>query len=58
MQTHPVISSRDAALARPAALPQAGSVALQRLIEEVRQPQGDVLCDVTLYNRTYHRHNR
>lgn len=33
------------------------SVALTRLIEEVRQADG-VLQDTTAYNRTYHRHNR
>lgn len=34
------------------------SVALQRLIAEVRQQDHDGPLDVTLYNRTYHRHNR
>jgi hypothetical protein len=34
------------------------SVALKRLIAEVRQHEHDGPLDVTLYNRTYHRHNR
>ncbi|AEH89912.1 YhhA family cyclophane-containing RiPP [Mesorhizobium opportunistum] len=34
------------------------SVALQRLIAEVRQKDLEGPLDVTLYNRTYHRHNR
>ncbi|MET3710785.1 hypothetical protein ABIC65_001487 [Sphingomonas trueperi] len=34
------------------------SVALKRLIAEVRQQDHDGPLDVTLYNRTYHRHNR
>ena len=34
------------------------SVALQRLIEEVRQAENGNNADTTLYNRTYHRHNR
>lgn len=34
------------------------SVALKRLIAEVRQHDHDGPLDVTLYNRTYHRHNR
>ena len=33
------------------------SVALQRLIEEVRADPTQTMC-VTAYNRTYHRHNR
>ena len=38
-------------------LPASSSVALQRLIEEVRSGQ---MCDLQsrAYNRTYHRHNR
>jgi hypothetical protein len=34
------------------------SVALQRLIAEVRQENLEEPFDTTLYNRTYHRHNR
>jgi len=34
------------------------SVALQRLIAEVRQHAIEGPFDATLYNRTYHRHNR
>jgi len=34
------------------------SVALKRLIAEVQQKDHIGLLDVTLYNRTYHRHNR
>ena len=34
------------------------SVALKRLIDEVRQQGHAGPLDVTLYNRTYHRHNR
>jgi hypothetical protein len=34
------------------------SVALKRLITEVRQQDGDGRFDTTLYNRAYHRHNR
>jgi hypothetical protein len=37
---------------------QLDSVALQRLIAEVRQHDQAEPLDVTLYNRTYHRHNR
>lgn len=39
-------------------LPLASSVALQRLIDEIRQSELEPLPDTTLYNRTYHRHNR
>lgn len=39
-------------------LPPLDSVALQRLIAEVRQQEGASPLDLTLYNRTYHRHNR
>ncbi len=34
------------------------SVALQRLIAEVGLGETDGPFDATLYNRTYHRHNR
>ena len=36
----------------------AGSVALQRLIEEVRNENVPYPGQSTPYNRTYHRHNR
>ena len=39
-------------------LPPVDSVALQRLIAEVRQREPEGPFDTTLYNRTYHRHNR
>lgn len=39
-------------------LPLLDSVALQRLIAEVRHQEGASPFDMTLYNRTYHRHNR
>jgi hypothetical protein len=34
------------------------SVALRRLIEEVRNTGDPLTTDGTAYNRTYHRHNR
>lgn len=34
------------------------SVALARLVEEVRNTGGAGVADATAYNRTYHRHNR
>ena len=45
---------------RPAAidLPLADSAALRRLVLEVEQQRAGGLADLTLYNRTYHRHNR
>jgi len=58
MQTEHVNTSHEAKPARSAVLPSIQSVALQRLIDEVRRPQAEIQCDVTLYNRTYHRHNR
>jgi hypothetical protein len=39
-------------------LPLVDSVALQRLIEEVRRQKAGELLGATPYNRTYHRHNR
>lgn len=39
-------------------LPSVDSVALRRLIAEVRQSDGQAAIDATLYNRSYHRHNR
>lgn len=35
-----------------------GSVALARLVEEVRNPSDTPQVSATNYNRTYHRHNR
>jgi hypothetical protein len=34
------------------------SVAIRRLIEEVRNTGGPATAEATVYNRTYHRHNR
>jgi len=34
------------------------SVALRRLVAEVRQSERQGPFDATLYNRSYHRHNR
>lgn len=34
------------------------SVALARLIDEVRHAGDGTITDLTAYNRTYHRHNR
>jgi hypothetical protein len=34
------------------------SVAIRRLIEEVRNTGGTATVEATVYNRTYHRHNR
>jgi hypothetical protein len=34
------------------------SIALQRLIAEVRLSDDPAVFDATAYNRTYHRHNR
>ena len=34
------------------------SVALARLVEEVRNPSDSNQVSTTNYNRTYHRHNR
>lgn len=39
-------------------LPAVDSVALRRLIAEVRQSERQGPFDATLYNRSYHRHNR
>lgn len=46
--------------ARPTAidLPLADSAALRRLVLEVEQERAGGFADLTLYNRTYHRHNR
>ena len=35
-----------------------GSVALARLVEEVRNPSDTAQVSASNYNRTYHRHNR
>lgn len=45
---------------RPTAidLSLADSAALRRLVLEVEQQRAGGLADLTLYNRTYHRHNR
>ena len=57
MRNVPVAPPQD----RPAApidLSHLDSVALQRLIAEVRQAEREGPFDTTLYNRSYHRHNR
>ena len=57
MRTEPTRKTVEAA---PLAidLPILDSVALRRLIGEVEAPEGGPGHDATLYNRTYHRHNR
>jgi hypothetical protein len=39
-------------------LHEVDSIALSRLIEEVRNVSDPDRSDMTAYNRTYHRHNR
>lgn len=57
MHNESIPTPRDAMI--PARdLPLTDSVALQRLIAEVRQRDASGIADTTLYNRTYHRHNR
>ncbi|BAI98032.1 hypothetical protein Sj15T_24310 [Sphingobium sp. TA15] len=57
MHNESIPTPRDAVI--PARdLPLTDSVALQRLIAEVRQRDASGIADTTLYNRTYHRHNR
>jgi hypothetical protein len=57
MPDDPIVAPQPA---RPTGLdlPLVDSVALQRLIEEVRHQEAGELLGATLYNRTYHRHNR
>jgi len=55
MMRNDPISGPDQAGFRSPDLPPLESVALRRLVEEVRA--GDPF-GATLYNRTYHRHNR
>jgi hypothetical protein len=43
---------------RPLTVESVDSVALARLIEEVRNEGAGPLGSPTAYNRTYHRHNR
>ncbi len=57
MRNEPILTPHDTA-APALDLPLTDSVALQRLIAEVRQRDADGIADTTLYNRTYHRHNR
>lgn len=52
------IATSEARQAAAIDLPRVDSVALQRLIAEVRQSDGEGPFDMTLYNRSYHRHNR
>ncbi len=56
MHNESISTHRDAV--KPAReLPLTDSVALRRLIAEVRQRDAGGIADTTLYNRTYHRHN-
>jgi hypothetical protein len=52
------IATPEARQAAAIDLPPVDSVALQRLIAEVRQSDREGPFDTTLYNRSYHRHNR
>ncbi|SMD06233.1 YhhA family cyclophane-containing RiPP [Novosphingobium sp. B1] len=56
MRIDPVVKSMESA-ASELDLP-IQSVALQRLIAEVRRSDDPHVFDATAYNRTYHRHNR
>lgn len=51
----PITRSEDT---RPITVEKVDSVALARLIEEVRNEGAGQLGSPTAYNRTYHRHNR
>jgi len=57
MRNDPIDTIRDARR-QAIDLELSDSIALKRLIAEVRQQDHDGPLDVTLYNRTYHRHNR
>ncbi|WP_352624751.1 YhhA family cyclophane-containing RiPP [Mesorhizobium sp. M0578] len=57
MRSNRIVSPEDQS-ASSIDLPLVDSVALQRLIAEVRQQDRELEPDTTLYNRTYHRHNR
>ena len=52
------VADPDDEPARQIDLQPIDSVAMQRLIAEVRQRETEGPFDTTLYNRTYHRHNR
>ena len=56
-ETHDSASSRSSTTL-DLELESLSSVALARLIEEVRNPSDTVQVLTTTYNRTYHRHNR
>jgi len=51
----PITRSEDI---RPLTVEKIDSVALARVIEEVRNEGAGPLGSPTIYNRTYHRHNR
>lgn len=53
----PLDTNRTEADCPPVELDLIDSVALNRLINEVRSDPTHIV-DVTAYNRTYHRHNR
>ncbi len=57
MRNDPIAPPHDRQIAEVDLL-RVDSVALQRLIAEVRQSDGEGPFDTTLYNRSYHRHNR
>lgn len=57
MLESPLDTARTEADCMPLELDLIHSVALQRLIDEVRSDQTHIV-DATTYNRTYHRHNR
>ena len=57
MFEHPLDRSRTDTTVRLLDVDVIESVALQRLVEEVRSHPGQLL-GATAYNRTYHRHNR
>lgn len=57
MRNDPIDATRDT-YRQPLDLQLSDSVALKRLIAEVQQQEHDGPLDATLYNRTYHRHNR
>lgn len=55
MQTYKNISPSSV---EPLAEPVLDSIALARLVEEVRQEACGQAPPMAIYNRTYHRHNR
>ena len=57
MRNDPIDTTHDARR-QAIDLELSDSVARKRLIAEVQQQNNGEPLDVTLYNRTYHRHNR